>query len=472
MKKFVFLFVIALTVNFSCTRNLVQPQYISLFGQVRLQGQSDFGGVKVSLYPISEVDSTVLEATDRYISLPLLQTQAFVFDHRKSEPLYTATISAEGHYEFIDVPQARYNLVIEKRGYGWRYLCNVDGTEELDTVTLVREIRQAGVLDPYTEWPAYQHVVVTGTITVPGNGALLVDKGAVVRFDGNYRINGDGQINCFGSTKDPVWFTSNTVGEYETQTYWAGINLSEAGTFKDVKMDYAKVALSVRSSTLTLERGVFAQINDTGIFASNESVVDISNSYFYDSNMGVVCETQTTGRLHYNIFSTISETIESSAVVANASTIEASDNFINACSRGLSMLYGANGEISHNDVANCRVGMYNFSFDRDVLFSVTENTFSNCLERFIEIHHASTPIIQLNNFIGSTGQEYLYAFSKSLHYYEDLDATQNYWDGLPATEASRLITDERVLKEGGGDATWKILVNPVAGEMNENAHPR
>ncbi len=472
MKKIILGVGVIFIMLLACTRNLVQPKNISIFGNVELRGQSELGGVKASLYPLAEIDSTVMQATNNYTTLGMLQTQANIFDHRRSEPLFTTRTDADGYYEFIDVPQALYNLVIEKRGYGWRYLYNVDGETELPKVTLVREIRQSGVLNSYTEWPAYQHVIVTGNITVPGNGALIVDKGAVIRFDGSYRINGEGQVNCFGSTDEPVWFTSNTVGEYETQTYWAGFNLAKAGTFKDVRMDYAKVAVSVRSSTLTVERGVFSQIIDAGIFASRESVIEVSQSYFYDSSMGIVCETQTQANIHHNVFHKITGGAESSGVTANASVVQTTDNFFNACFRGVSMIYGASGEASHNVINNCNVGVYNFSFDRDVLYPISSNTFNDCSQYFIEIHHASTPNINFNNFTGISGQDLIYAYSKSLYYYVDIDAANNYWDGLPATEASRLIIDDRQAKEGGVEATWKILVEPVAGEMFPDAYPR
>ncbi len=456
----------------SCTRNLVQPKNISITGNVHIQGLGELDGVKASLYPLAEIDSVILEATNRYPTLGMLQSQADIFDHRRSEPLFTTQTDADGHYEFIDVPQAVYNLVIEKRGYGWRCLYNVDGEAELPDVTLVREIRQAGVLDSYTEWPAYQHVIVTGNITVPSNGALIVDKGAVIRFDGSYRINGEGQINCFGSTEEPVWFTSNTVGEYETQTFWGGFNLAKAGTFKDVRMDHAKIGISVRSSTLTVERGAFSQIVDTGIFASRESRVEVSQSRFYDSSMGIVCETQSQADIHHNVFDKIVGADESSGVTANASVVQTTDNYFNACLRGVSMIYGASGEVSHNVFDKCNVGVYNFSFDRDVIFPVSSNTINDCSQYFIEIHHASTPKINFNNFTGVAGRNFVYAYSKSLYYYVDIDATNNYWDGLPASEASRLIVDERQIKDGGGDVTWEILVDPVAGEMFEDAYPR
>lgn len=464
--------IVAAALILSCTRNLTQPKNMSLYGNVRLQGQAELDGIRISLYPLAQADSMTFDATIAYPTLADLQTQANLFDHRRAEALFTTTTDADGHYEFIDVPQATYNLVIEKRGYGWRYLYNVDGENETPDVTLVREIRQAGVLNSYTEWPAYQHVVVTGNITVPNNGALLIDKGAVIRFDGAYRINGEGQINCFGSADDPVWFTSNTVGEKETQTYWAGINLSEAGTFKDFRADYARTAMSARSTTLTVERGVFAEISDTGIFVSRESAVDISQSYFYNLNQGVLCETQSRGSVHHNVFRAVSGETEASALTANASVIQTTDNYFQDCARGVSMIYGASGDVTHNLFKECGVGVYNFSFDRDIASSIRENTLDRCSKYFIEIHHASTPTINHNNFLGSSGQLYLYAYSQSLYFYDDLDARNNYWDGLPATEASRLITDERRIKEGGVAQTWNILIEPVVGEIIAGAFPR
>jgi len=471
MKKRIAVFISALLI-LSCTRNLTQPQNISLYGNVRLLGQPAIDGIMVSLYPLAAADSMTVDATVAYPALADMQTQANIFDHRRAEALFTTTTDADGHYEFIDVPQATYNLVIEKRGYGWRYLYNVDGEAELPDVTLVREIRQAGVLNSYSEWPAYQHVVVTGNITVPANGALLIDKGAVIRFDGAYRISGEGQVNCFGSADDPVWFTSNTVGEKETQTYWAGISLAEAGTFKDFRADYARTAISARSTTLTVERGVFAEIIDTGIFVSRESTVDVSQSYFYSVNKGVLCETQSRGNVHHNIFRDISGETEASAVTANASVIRTTDNYFQHCARGVSMVYGASGDVTNNVFKDCGVGVYNFSFDRDIPYSIRENTLDRCSTYFIEIHHAAIPTIHANNFLNAGGQLYLYAYSQSLYFYDDLDARNNYWDGLPATEASRLITDERRKKEGGGDATWKILIEPVAGEIIADAFPR
>jgi len=471
MSKVILFYAVVFISMLSCTRHLLQPQFITLNGHVSLQGQSDIEEVQVALYAAAAIDSSLAERAGGYPALPSVQTQPQMFDHRRAGPLYETTADAQGNYEFVDVPQASYNLVIEKRGYGWRYLYNVNGDDALPDVTLMREMRQSGVLSTYTEWPANQHVIVSGNITVPGNGALLIDKGAVVRFDGNFRINGEGQINCFGTAGNPVWFTSNAVGKTETHITWAGINVLDAGTFLNVRMDWAKIAVSVRAAVLKIDHSTFAHISDTGVFASRESNVDISQSLFYDSHLAVALETQSHGKIDHTVFSNLGVSSESSGIVTNAATVQVHDNLFSNCSRGVSMLYGAAGEIKRNVIDECTVGIYNFSFDRDVPVLVENNTVSASENYFIEIHHASTPMIHFNNFIGSTGQKYIYAYSQSLYYYEDLDATQNYWDGLPASEASRLMLDERQIKEGGGDVTWKILVEPVVGEMIDNAHP-
>ncbi len=456
----------------SCTRQLTQPQTMTISGSAHIQGGTESSDISVSLYHTVDVDTTLQRLQQQFPTVGFELTQSALFDHRLHEPAFTAKTDAEGYYEFVDIPQGDYNVVVEKNGYGWRTIYDISDTQDLSSITLFPEIRVAGVLDIYTEWPAFQHVIVTGDVTVPKGSTLLIDKGATIRFTGKQRIRCEGQLNCFGTSRDMIYFTSNDVNDVESLRSWLGVDLNGNGVLSWVRFNNATDAITVKSASLNLSHCQFENISSVGIFLTQECQFEITNSHFLKSRFGISVESISEGTVHHSLFYDLQFNDESVGVTNNACEVTISDNCFYDCAKGMSIVYGGVGDVTYNYIANCDIGVYNFTFEREAIYTLTKNTVENCAQHLVEMHHASTPIINYNNFSQPGDLFALYAYSRSLFYYLDIDATHNYWGGLSEYDATRKNKDDRKVREGEVEENWHILIAPILESPINDAYPR
>ncbi|OPX31214.1 MAG: hypothetical protein B1H40_04335, partial [Candidatus Latescibacteria bacterium 4484_181] len=165
-------------------------------GQVILEQESNCSGVEAMLFLPVSVDSEELPPERATVGVEI--SQQTDFDHRLAAQVATATTGPDGYFQFKEVPQGYYVLVLSKRGFGWRYTFDVSPSCSLPPVHLWKEQQVRGRISENTTWLADHHYIVRGDIEVAPEVCLTIEPGAWVRFDGYWRFRVRGRLLAKG----------------------------------------------------------------------------------------------------------------------------------------------------------------------------------------------------------------------------------------------------------------------------------
>ncbi len=98
----------------------------ALFRYYFLEEEEDHSGIKVAIYALAYLDTTIVRINSEYPHIGVIINQHTEFDHRLQSSLYQTTTSADGAFKIKDIPSGRYNFVASKSGWGFRYLYEVE----------------------------------------------------------------------------------------------------------------------------------------------------------------------------------------------------------------------------------------------------------------------------------------------------------------------------------------------------------
>jgi len=191
------------------------------------------------------------------VGIPI--SQATEFDHRLAKPIYQTQTKADGSYKMEGIEEGAYNLVAVRQGYGWKYLYEAEVAKEAKTVTaenivLYPEMEVSGVINQYTVWPSEHYIIAKGDVVVPEGETLIIDKGAVIRFDGFYELQIEGSLQVNGEESIMVIFTSN-FSEVNAGDWQAIRTKGEASAalVKWAKLEYAEGGIECIEGIINVE---------------------------------------------------------------------------------------------------------------------------------------------------------------------------------------------------------------------------
>ena len=87
------------------------PDKTTVSGIVKLEDQTNHTGVKVSLYKLVDLDTTLVRINKQYPNIGIQVFQETEFNHREQTPVYTTTTNKDGKWEIKDVDKDNYNIV-------------------------------------------------------------------------------------------------------------------------------------------------------------------------------------------------------------------------------------------------------------------------------------------------------------------------------------------------------------------------
>ncbi|MCR4438380.1 MAG: hypothetical protein NUW13_04980, partial [candidate division KSB1 bacterium] len=176
-----------------------------------------------------------------------------------------------------------------KEGYGWKYIYDValnNSSFIIPNFSLLREVEVGGNVTQNTVWEGDRHYIVTSDIVVPTGVTLAIEPGAVIRFDGYYKLRVEGRLISIGEEKSMIVFTSNM--ENPKQGDWNRIEFNQAEG--DSKLSWARVEWANRGvdcevSSPLLEHGVIRHAV-TGLVANSGSDPRIEGNWVSDCEIG------------------------------------------------------------------------------------------------------------------------------------------------------------------------------------------
>lgn len=471
MKKIIILY-LSLLLFLSCTRQLTEPKEFSLAGTVTLSGQSEYAGITVELYSVTELDTALTHRLKKYPSVGVNLDRDFLFDHRLNDPVYSTTTAADGSFSFSNVADGQYNLVVEKSGYGWRYALNVDGTTELPELKLYPETTNSGIIQTYEVWPADRHVVVNGNLVIQEGATLLIDKGCVVRFNGDYEIRVDGSLQINGIEDDPVWLTANTPSSEQGYTAWRGILVNNEIYSNYSRIDFAETGIRTSSAEYNINHSVFSKCGTYDVLLSRESTGTFENNILVNPATGLKIEGNSYSDTRANVFvNTTANSSYGTGVLVNTSRAAVSDNIFYGLDTGCTFEFNCRGEFLHNFVDHCETGIFinKAAFSGEAPVSITSNIFGEAAKTAVDIYISVSPSIEQNNFSDAgaglfiTGFAIYYSGAKSVSY------PNNYWT-IP--DESVIVQRIDIRDNESNIEPFNINITPVAGQPITAAGPR
>jgi parallel beta-helix repeat protein len=455
----------------NCTKNPTEPETFTITGIVTLEGETNHSGVIVALYQLVELDTAITSLRKRFPTVGFPLSQATEFDHRLAQPLLRTNSDKDGQFTLSNVSEGTYNLLVEKYGYGWRYVYDVQSGDIVEKpLKLYPEMRVQGTLAGYTVWPADHHIIIAGNVTVPPGETLIVDKGAVIRFNGFYQIKVYGNIQVNGKMEEMVQFTVNNVN---SNLLWRGIFLKDLNASANINwaiMEFSDIGISANGSSLSLNSAYLRKINFEGILLSANVDCEISNNVITQLSKGIKLQNVKKGKISNNFIHSNNENgVIRGGIILEASTIDIIENIFYLLEVGV-QTEGGNVKFIKNLVSNCDRGFVLTTpyYLNNSSFLINNNTITDCERWAINIWRAY-PDIQKNNLIQTTNYPLIYTYG-TWPELKNIIATNNYWVKTRQEDILRLIQDDRTdLTNKKGN--WQVQFEPFSTIYISDALP-
>ncbi len=450
MKILKYIPLLLIVASLSCTKVFDAPTEFSLFGNVTLEDETDYSGITVEVYSLAKMDTAVTNLQARFPSVGFPITQAAIFDHREKTPLYTTTTDENGDWALNKIEEGEYNIVARKAGYGWKYVYNVIAATEMPEIELKPEIRVEGTLDAYTVWGPDQHYVVTGDITVPENGQLIVDKGTWIRFDGYHMIYVNG---AFHTNEDEVEFI-HWVGEDGAE--WNGMRINENMTIvlsNSIIKNCSKSVRIINNKNVIIEKIFTKEIKSDFFNITDCDNVKINNTINLNNVKTFYLLNCNFSEISNNIFVSNEDALEIEDTEANAKNNYFLNNEIALHPHFRKMI-----KISNNRFENNEIGIFCSGAEPSIKYN---SFYSNKMSIYLGVEFSSfdsKPEINYNNFFANEYAIYIWGVETGSNRY-DLNCKNNYWNYFSNEEIDEIVWDKKDY-ENNPDFIGNVIYTP------------
>lgn len=434
------IFIILLFYILAC-KNASSPSSARFFGNVKLEGNSNHEGIKISLYRVIEPDSTWLNLSAQYKQIGIVPEQYLIFDHREHIPDYTTYTDVYGDWEITDVEPGNYNVVAEKDSFGWVYSYNKSGGEIIFP-DLKRAMYLSGIIEDDIILDDNQFIYIIGETYLPSDKNLrLADNNVVVLFP-NAKLNIMGTITKMNQNYTIV--TSDDLTKPGS-----GILIDNGNTNYDIhyfKFNNLRNALYIKAGSQVNVRNSHFENGTNGIVFHGMSL-NVANCVFskFEQYSIEAASHYTIEKSFFinkaTIFLNISEGVVSENVIAkNNIGLIPLDNDSNAVIR--------NNEIRNNDLAiavnssKCTItknNFYNNNIDIEMNLNYVHQSFNY-----------SDPKVLSNNFENSNIAVTIYGTHslsgdayKGVGIIKDLIFNYCYWGSDNPVEIEQKIIDAK-----------------------------
>jgi parallel beta-helix repeat protein len=278
---------------------------------------------------------------------------------------------------------------------------------------------------------------------------LAIEPGAVIRFDGYYKLRVEGRLISIGEEKSMIVFTSNM--ENPKQGDWNRIEFNQAEG--DSKLSWARVEWANRGvdcevSSPLLEHGVIRHAV-TGLVANSGSDPRIEGNWVSDCEIGVAVEVESDPLIYGNVI-TGSEDTGISVKISSAPRVE--NNWMAQNWVAIRVLKDCNAVIVHNVITE---GW------RGIMLANSQAKF--CLNEARKLNHAACFFssgshvldFHLNNIVDNPGWSVYLDGSAP-----DVDATNNWWGTTNSEMISSKIRDKEDLPQNSPERVGEVLYEP------------
>ena len=464
--KIILLFIgILLAILIASCSSSTKPNTCSLTGNIVLVNDSgnldldpvDFSGVRIAIYPLAALDTTLVRLNTRYPTIGMKITQKTEFDHREYNPLSSSVTSAEGTFSISSIPEGVYNIAVYKEGWGFRYFCNFviqQGSNSLNSeaenqngnVQLYRDVVLSGY---YTSglynYNSRHHVVIEDDVFFLEGSDVTFAPATVIRVNPYKKITFLGSVQMQGESDSLITITSND-GIYQNAKVvpqrFDRLSFNPGSQIVNTWLEYINLRYCdtglVFNINSAIRNSVIACFNNAvSVSGSNDARVEFSISNCIltldssSSNYSLTMYALSQSQVEKNIF------VESQngAGCINTTGLTMSNNFFNNNKVGVSLNQGVTATISHNDFdiqESC------IKTDLDIQSNITYNNFTSHTGLTYETYR-NIGTAMYNNYYCSYRAVVYISLSAG---YGGLMATNNWWGTTDEERIQELIYDK------------------------------
>lgn len=448
----------------SCSSTTETDEGVTFSGTVTLEGETDYSGVKISLYKPVELDTALVRINQEYPNIGVQISQETEFDHREVESKYSTNSKSDGFWKIENVSPDTYHLVAEKDGFGWKYIYEAN-TSDTQAFTLIKSNNLNGVIDTGVIVETGQFLVIEGDVVFTQNSSLEFKGDNTILFAENKKLTIMGGLitNASGYLK---------MTSIDLENKGKGVVIDKEGevNLQYLYMSHLNNPIVFENNpnlTIELERSLIKKCSN-GIYVKNK-LVSIKNCLF-----SLINEYAVEILMDFSITKNIIKRSGGILLLDNSGVLK--NNLFESNEIAL-IPYKGNIIIKNNDFDKNKISIAVNSSNCEITFN---NFHKNGLDIELNRNYVQMPIfdysnpnIQYNNFFKSDtavsilGKNSLYSggIYTGIGINKDLVTPNCYWEF-----ESEFFIDQRIYdaKDNAG-LQYYILFNPIVSIPVSNA---
>lgn len=459
------------------------PKFGSLTGAVALINDSgdpsndpvDYSGITVALYEAVALDTVIVRINMEHPNIGLPISQETEFDHRLHTPVVSAQTDGTGAFKFSKLRTGKYILVYHKEGWGLRYCYNVNVDKGENSISS----GNSEASEPLALYPQYSlsstiHDAFvckeSHTYTASGDvmflGDLTIESGANILLDRGCRISVGGSL--YTATTGPKWRITSLSGFVgSTFTEPAGGDRFGRVALLEGYGSYIQNGIITNMQDGLMINGNNCQIDNMFFRNCGTAVISFGNGLTYKNSIISNCD----DRANYLVGSA---TIQNNIIAGNHDTFVLQENVFDFNNNylidnwvGIRPIYG-DTHIHHNTFHRNKYGISTMASDPIIEYNNFYGSTRYCIQtqtNYVQAYHDySNPIIHFNNFFAheqivlsllpDAHPGYFFSYNPGVQ--NDIDATNNYWK---ATNVPDVLFDS----EDSDKVRYRVIYLPKRG---------
>ena len=319
------------------------------------------------------------------------------------------------------------------------YRSGTTSSEISTRISVSKPLEKTGTLKKDETWGGEVHV--THEVIVPYGLTLTITPGTVVRFAhsrdykhpdrGGLEVSG-GTIKAAGTSKDPVWFTSDAQDPINGD--WEGIvieNSKKANIIRYAIVEYSFIGIRFWTSSGTVSDSIIRWINAEGIYMERSNPVIENNTIYGTGYNGIAMEQFNDVLIRNNMI----VNNQGSSIHGEATRAIIEGNIIRKSKTGITFDDDSDATLRNNLIENIRTEGVHF------YFHCNGSLFSNEIRNSgLGISASESTLIANNNAIyGNT----MNAVLRSMR---SVDLSGNWWGTSDTTEIKARIESDQDIR--------------------------
>jgi len=365
----------------------------------------DCSGIRVALYELVAVDTALAHIREQYTNVGFSLNQNSEFDHYDRQVVLSTESREDGTFELSNVPNGVFNLVVEKTGWGFRYVYDLSVKHDVsltDSIYLYPEKHLSGAWNGDYVIEDWHHIVADNDLIFLSDSSLKIGSNGFLRIANNARVDVHGTLEAQGEAGSMFHVLADNVGASRVtgnSTQFNSLVMQPTANIVDGAISWGRFKGGVRTIGL----------NDIDeVLVKNCRMVSSSEGININQSSGI--------NLENNVFSTFEGSINNIGVNAfSASGFTMKNCVLSGMKKGIEVYNGGVNNYHNNALVNMdsAMGLYDTQ-------AFVKNNLLRAKELGLRVAGTNTSLVEYNQIEAKV----CIAIGYSGYYYGSLPSIQ------------------------------------------------